>query len=199
DPKGKRVEKLARASTENGLLLISATGPKEVALLTLKKKKSLMGEGKVQEILKTLPLPGDGTISALAVDIRGEDLYAGLRAGQTLRADLRDLDNRTPAAPIMAASKPGTAISALGFLNGDRTLLVGDDAGAYASWQLLRSEEGGYFMTRMAFFDPHEAPLVAFSPSLRDKGFISADPKGGVHLNHSIAVNTRARLKAPSD
>src|SRR5262249_48290394 len=71
--------------------------------------------------------------------------------------------------------------------------------GAYASWQLLRSEEGGYFMTRMAFFDPHEAPVVAFSPSLRDKGFISADAKGGVHLNHSTTVNTLARLKATSD
>jgi len=199
DPKGRPVQFLTWAATDSGALLISATGPKEVELLQLKKKKTMMGEGKTQEIRQTLVLPSDGTITALAVDNRGDDLYAGLSDGNLLRVDLRNLDSPKPATPILVSSKAGTPVTALGFLNGDRTLTVGDAAGMVATWQLLRSEEGGYYMTKVSEFDPHDAPVTLLAPSLRDRGFVSVDGKGGLHLNHSTTSNTLVKLTMPGE
>ena len=56
-----------------------------------------MGEGKLQEIQKSVPLTVDSPISALVVDNRGEDVYLGLSDGQILRIDLRDADAAEPA------------------------------------------------------------------------------------------------------
>src|SRR5436190_8471167 len=56
DPAGKPVTMLARAVTENGPLLVAPTGPRDLALLVLKRKKSLMGEGKLQEIRSSVSL-----------------------------------------------------------------------------------------------------------------------------------------------
>jgi phosphate transport system permease protein len=194
DPSAKAVRFPVRATTDSGLLVAAATGPKSLALLTLKKKKTLVGEGKVQEILHPLTLSIESEISALAIDNRGEDLYVGLSDGQLLRVELRDLDNPRPQVPFLAAAKPGTAITALGLLNGDRSLVVGDAAGAVSTWQMLRSEEGNYFLERMAGFEAHDAAVLRFSPSLRDKGFISSDAKGGIHLNYATTGSTLEKV-----
>jgi phosphate transport system permease protein len=193
---GAAMTLIAQASTEQGPLLAAVTGPREVALLTLKQKKSLVGEGKLEEILRTVPLSLDGEISALSLDSRGDDLFVGTSDGQLVRVDLRDLDQPKPAPPLAASSKPGSSITVLGLLNGDRTLVVGDAAGGISTWQMLRSEEGNYYLERVHRFEMHEAPISAFSPSLRDKGFITADTGGGIHLNYSTTGETLARLKS---
>lgn len=197
DPSGRPVAHLVQAMTESGPLLAAATGPREVTLLTLKKKKSLMGEGKVTEIRKTVPLGADSDLSALAIDYRGEDLFAGLKDGRVVRVDLRDVDNPRPAVPV-AAAKAGTEITAMGFLNGDRTLAMGDASGEVSAWQVLRSDEGSYYMAHCHDFDKHDAAVKAFAPSFRDKGFVSVDAKGGMHLNHATTSNTLAKL-APTE
>lgn len=195
DPAGKPVTLLARAQSESGAILAAATAPREITLLILKRKKSLMGEGKIQEFRKMVPLGADADVTTLAIDIRGEDLFAGLKDGRILRMDLRDLDVPKPAVPV-AAAKSGTAITMLGFCNGDRTLIVGDASGEVSGWQVLRSEEGSYFMARCHEFDRHDAAVTGFSPSIRNKGFVTADAKGGIHIHHATTSNTLARLPA---
>jgi phosphate transport system permease protein len=195
DAGGAPVSLLARADAESGAMYVAPSGPKSLSLLRLKQKKSLMGgPGKITEVRTPVALPIDSPIGVLAMDNRGEDAYVGLANGQLVRVDLRDPENPKPAQPVLAAGKAGTAITALGFLNGDRTLVVGDADGGVSAWQTLRSEEGTYYVTRMSRFEPHAAAIASFSPSLRNKGFISADAKGGVHLNYSTTGSTLATM-----
>ncbi|HLY11164.1 MAG TPA: ABC transporter permease subunit [Planctomycetota bacterium] len=199
DATGAALPLLARAAAESGTMYVSLSGPKSLTLLRLKQKKTLMGAGKITELRSTIPLSIDSTVTALIMDNRGEDLFVGLSNGQLVRVDLRDPEAPKPTNPVLAASKSGSAITALGFLNGDRTLVVGDSGGEVSSWQTLRSEEGTYYVTRMATFEPHAAPISRFSPSLRNKGFISADSKGGIHLNYSTTGSTLATLATGGD
>jgi len=187
---------LARAMTESGPLIAAATGSKEISLLRLKRKKSLMGEGKLQELRSKVPLTVDADITALAIDVRGDDLFVGLGDGTLLRVELRDADVPRVAVPLLAASRPGTAVTALGFLNGDRTLVVGDAAGEVATWQMLRSEEGSYYLTRIHGFDRHPAAVTGFSCSLRDKGFLTADATGILHLNYGTTGSTLGTVRS---
>src|SRR5579862_853291 len=193
-PGGGAISLLTRAAAEGGAVFISPSGPRALAVLRLKQKKTLMRAGKIQEVRSSVPLALKGTIAALIMDNRGEELFLGLSNGQLVRIDFRDPDAPKAAQPVLAAGKAGTAITALGFLNGDRTLVVGDADGEVSSWQTLRSEEGTYYLTRMARFEPHGAPVTCISASLRDKGFISADAKGGIHLNYSTTGSTLAQV-----
>jgi phosphate transport system permease protein len=198
DPAGKPVRLIVQAATDQGPMLAAALGPRDVTLFRLKKKKTLMGEGKAQEILKPLQLSLAAEITALALDSRGEELFVGLASGDLVRVDLRDADDPKPAVPLAASSRAGSAITALTLLNGDRTLAVGDAAGGVATWQTLRSDEGSYFLTKVNDFDRHESAVVGFSPSLRNKGFLSADAAGGIRLQYATTGSTLAKLTSPT-
>lgn len=193
DRSGHSVKLLAQAVTESGPLVAGVTGVKEVSLLTLKRKKALIGEGKPEEVLRSLSLPVDASVTAVALDSRGDDLFVGFSDGQLLRVDLRNPDRPRTTPPLLGASRPGSAIMTLAFLNGDRTLVIGDAAGGIGTWQMLRAEEGSYFLSRLGTFEPHESAVVAISPSLRDKGFASLGARGTVHLNYSTTGETLAR------
>jgi phosphate transport system permease protein len=198
DPSKRPVRMIVQAVTEQDTLIAAALGPKDVALLTLKKKKSLMGDGKVQELLRPLPLTLDADLSAMAIDGRGDDLYLGLSDGKLVRVDLREPETPRPALPLAASSRAGAGVTALLLLNGERTLAVGDAAGGVGTWQTLRSDEGSYFLTKVNRFETHNAPISMFAPSLRDKGFLSADTEGGLRLQYATTGSTLARVSCPA-
>lgn len=190
EPAGRPVRFLAHARTDSGSLTVSASATKELSFLRREQKKSLLGNGKVVETRRAHRLAIDEDIAALAIDCRGEDLFVGLSDGRLIRMDLRNPDAPSCALPMLGASRPGAALTALGFLNGDRTLLVGDASGGVSSWQVLRSEEGSRYLVQMNRFEGHEAPITGFSCSLRNKGFLSVDARGGIRLHYATTGRT---------
>ena len=88
----------------------------------------------------------------------------------------------------------------LQFLNGDRTLVVGDRAGAVSTWQVVPPPLGGEArLTRIYEFAPHAAAVVAASPSRRDKGFVTADAAGTLHVNYGTSGTTLLTLRGDPD
>lgn len=78
----------------------------------------------------------------------------------------------------------------MGFLIGDRTLVIGDTSGGVSSWQLLRTDGGEQRLTKIYDFQPHAGPVVAFAPSSRDKGFITVDASGIPLLRYGTTGQT---------
>ena len=68
-------------------------------------------------------------MTALALDGRAEDLFVGTSTGQVLHYDMRDRQNPKLAEGTTVSTRPGAGVTTLGFLIGDRTLVVGDSAG----------------------------------------------------------------------
>ena len=56
---------------------------------------------------------------------------------------------------IQATGRAAVGVSVLGFLIGDRTLIVGDTAGGVTSWQLLRDAHGVFRLRKIYNFTPH--------------------------------------------
>jgi phosphate transport system permease protein len=193
DPSARPIRKVAEAATEQGALIAAVVGPREATLVQLRKKRTLMGEGKLEEVHRPLVLSLEADITALAMDGRGEDLFLGLDNGQMVRVDLREADPK-PTAPVLAASKAGSSVTALMFLNGDRTLAVGDASGGISTWQVLRSEEGNYFVARVHPYPPQAAAIAQFSISLRDKSFASLDAGGAIRLHYATTGSTIATV-----
>jgi phosphate transport system permease protein len=199
DPDRRRpVVRLAAAFPETGPVVAAQLEPAELVLVVVGQRKALIGPGTKEEARHVLPAPeDDAVVSALAIDGRGDDLFVGTSHGRVVRYDLRD-----PAKPARAGTvdvaRRGAAVTMLGFLNGDRTLVAGDAAGGVSTWQLLPSAGGGApQLVRVNDFEGHAAAVTAMSPSRRDKSFVTGDAAGGIQLHYGTSGRTLLALIGP--
>jgi phosphate transport system permease protein len=197
DPSGRRpIARAGHAAPKEGPLTVAQLGPRELVVQTVVERKGLIGGGTRQESLAAFPVEVDGEVTALKLDGRGEDLFLGTSRGQIVWYNMRDRAAPTKIDAVEPAAG-GAPVTAMEFLIGDRTLVVGDAAGRVSSWQVVPPPEGGPArLTRIYDFTAHDAPVVALSASMRDKGFVSGDAKGGVHLNYGTSGATLLSLRA---
>jgi phosphate transport system permease protein len=193
DPEGRRGVTAAACATraEDGMVCAALLGPREIVLVAVRERRALIGDATREETRQALPAGFRGEARGLAIDGRGDDLFVGTSLGQVVRYDLRDRSAPRLADVVQTAARPGTAVTVLGFLLGDRTLVAGDAAGGVRTWQVVRSDAaGGFRLVRANEFAPHAAPIVALSPSRRDKGFVTADAGGVARLQYGTSGET---------
>jgi len=192
DPEQKRsIRRLAFAMTESGPLVVGQLGPRDLVLQTVVEKKALIGPTTREASLTPLAVPTDGEVTAIAMDGRGDDLLVGTSRGQVLRYDLRERGAARLAERAGGASRTGVAVTAIGFLIGDRTIVVGDEAGGVSSWQVVGFPgQGERKLTRIHQFQAHQGPVAAIAPSRRDKGFATADASGQVLVHYGTSGTT---------
>jgi len=199
DSDGRPITQVAHVSAQSGPITAAAVGAKDLMLVTVKETKALIGPSTKEESRQRLSLPIEGEITVLALDGRGEDLFVGTSSGQVLRVDLRDSSDPKVAGAVAATTRPGAGVSVMGFLIGDRTLVVGDTLGGVISWQLLQADGGERRLTKTYDFTPHAGAVVAFAPSSRDKGFVTVDASGITRLRYGTTGETLLTLKAEGE
>jgi phosphate transport system permease protein len=197
DPDQRRpVLRVAVVTTDAGPLTVAQVGPTELVLQTVQERKALVGPSRREETRQTLTPAVEGEITALRLDGRGEDLFLGTSRGQLLRYDLR-----ATSGPVLAETVDATAdrsaIRVLGLLIGDRTLVTGDEVGGVSSWQVVQAPTGGRRLTRIHRFAPHGAPVLGFAASRRDKGFVTGDSRGRLHVAFGTSGQTLLTLETP--
>jgi phosphate transport system permease protein len=103
-----------------------------------------------------------------------------------------------PSPNVYRVAQEGVAVSALGFLNGDRSLIVMTEDGTVSAWGLIRlpGNLGRFQLEQIHKFAAHRAPVTAFSSSARDKGFVTADDTGQVFVHHATSEQTWLKVPA---
>ena len=199
DPEKKRpLLRLVGAEPPGGPLTIAQLGPKTLAIQAVVEKKALVGGGRREESLTTAEVQTTGEVTALALDGRAEDLFVGTSTGEVIHYDMRDRQAPRPLDQVAVTSKPGLAVTALGFLIGDRTLVVGDQGGGVSTWQVVPPPGGGERrLTHIYQFAGHAGPVVSIDASKRDKGFATADASGSALVHYGTSGHTLLALKAP--
>jgi phosphate transport system permease protein len=200
DSEGKRpIRSLASAAPDSGPIAVAQLGPAELVVLTTVERKALIGPSTRQESRQTLRLEIDGEITKLALDGRGEDLFVGTSRGQVVRYDMRDRANAARVEDADVTMGRHAAVTALGFLIGDRTLVVGDQSGGVSTWQVIPPPAGGdRRLTRIYEFTRHQGAVLGISPSRREKGFVTVDATGEAHVNYGTSGQTLLSWKAAS-
>ena len=195
DPSGRAIEVLAHAAREDGSVTAAAVGPTQLVVVRSKEETSLLGETKREQSRSTLDLSTEGGVSALAIDGRGDNLFIGTSKGELVRAELHGHDLQLSATKPVA-SRPGAKITVLGFVLGDRTLVVGDEAGGVATWQLLSGADGEIEPIRIHALPSHPAAVTVFTASRRHKGFWTGDPMGNLRYSYATTGDTLLELHA---
>jgi phosphate transport system permease protein len=189
DRGGRPIRRLAYVPARGGIT-VAQVGPRGLALVTVKEIKALIGPSTKEEFRQVLSLPVEGRITALALDGRGEDLFVGTSSGLVVPVSLRDPGDPRVGRAVQVAGRPGAGVTALGFLLGDRTLVVGDGAGGVSTWQLGQVDGGEPRLVRIHQFVGHSRPVAVIAPSSRDKGFLTADSAGTVRLHFGTTGRT---------
>ena len=198
DPEKRRtVRRLASGGAEPGGVTVAQVGPADLVIQSVIERKALVGGTRREESLQAFAPDVSGEITALQLDGRGEDLFVGTSQGQVLRYDMKDPSAPRLAEAVAVTSRPRIPVRTLAFLLGDRTLIVGDQAGGVSSWQVVPPPSGGEKrLTRMHVFSPHALPVITVTASKRDKGFATADASGAIHISYGTSGRTLLSLKA---
>ncbi len=194
---GTPVRAAAFLPTEDGWIAAAFAASGDGVLVAARKGRSLVGPPKETVTRRPLAAGGYGEPTAAILDKRVENLFVGTASGAVLRFDLRMKDEPRPAELVPATVRGTAAVTVLGFLIGDRTLVVGDAAGGVSSWQALAVDDAGtQRMRRVNGFRPHRGPVTLFSPSGRNKGFLTGDASGVVRIHYGTTGETRLEVAA---
>ncbi|MFQ5449505.1 MAG: ABC transporter permease subunit [Nitrospinaceae bacterium] len=170
---GSPVVLLTYAFRDSGFSISAVTGPDRVVLVRVQEQETMMGTREQTRSQVSFSLPVTGEISALVLNPEDNSLLAGTTSGQILRAGF-DEDAAPESIEIIGATAHNNiAVTCMGFVLGNYTLAVGDSGGGVTSYQLMKGPDGKLHLRRIHEFSPHNMPVRLFSPSRRNKGFIS--------------------------
>ena len=189
--KGAPIARLAYRETDSGTIAAALTGSGRLFLTKIQESEA---EGlfalETESELVQAELTGDGVeaLSVLLLDDLGETLLGGTKDGRLLYWDIQDIERPR----LMGVYSAGTSITALSYLIGDRSIVVGTEKGTVAVWMSVIDPDvgGDPRLEKIRELAPHEGAVTAISPSLRDKGFLTADVSGGVAVHHSTSDQT---------
>ncbi|MDK2742794.1 MAG: ABC transporter permease subunit [Nitrospira sp. BO4] len=194
-PVPQAITKLAYQSTESDARIVALLEDLHLWLTTSRSTSRPDGtsESSITQVDLTSSIPG--RITAFTLGSRAEILSVGTEEGRLYQLDIRE-----PAHPVVVettqASEKGEAITALAYLMGDRSLVVGNASGKIAVWTPVR-EHPGTNTTHMRMihrFASQSGPVTDITISQRDKGFITTDAGGEIRLHHSTSEQTLLTL-----
>jgi len=181
-------ETAAAAYTSGGELLFSAAVG----------SGGLLGGGEKKQTIHNLTgnLEG-GKVTALELDRFLWNLYAGTGNGKLYHWDVRNKENPVLLEVLNVAPNSNTPVTALAFLLGDRSLIVGDGAGDVSVWFEVSAPDSprGKVLKKIHELPPLELPVADILPSARDRGFIASDTGGNINLYHATSEQKLASFK----
>jgi phosphate transport system permease protein len=166
------------AYTEDGRLL--------VASYTV--QRGLLGGATVEHRVVELPRPDyRPTRLMLSIDLR--DLIVGDTDGRLHYYDIANLDNARLVNSARVTAD-GVEVSALGYLLGTVSIIVGGSDGSVAQWFLVRDDANIRRLTHIRDFEPHPARVTAITPEYSRKGFATTDEAGNLALHFATSART---------
>jgi phosphate transport system permease protein len=131
------------------------------------------------------------TVTALVLDGRGETLSIGTAGGNLYHYDVRE-GTQPVLIETTAVAPSGIPVTALAYLIGDRSLVIGTGSGGVSVWMPVRptKESNSTRLQAVHRFAAHPAAVTSISPSQRDKGFITGDAQGNLFVHYSTSEQT---------
>jgi phosphate transport system permease protein len=194
DSASQTLTKLAVAgSPQENFFAAAITADQRLVLYSRKVETSLLGAG---EPIVSRPRLGQlpATPTVLALEKTLDNLYIGFANGSFLKYDLQEPGSPRLTETLQAST---SAITALGFLIGERSVVVGDEQGQVTVWFGSFDEKGrGERRLRQAHtLASHRVAVRAFAASQRNRTFFTGSDDGEIILHFSTNQRTLYRAE----
>ncbi|MFT7234779.1 MAG: phosphate transport system permease protein [Methylophagaceae bacterium] len=191
DAKGRSLTALTVQSNEDQTTVVGLTDSNTLVILNLVREEDFMDEDvfTIEEKRTEIILPGDGNITHIQMDIEQRELYLVDDLGFLIYYDITntaapDLIQKIKAVPT------GVNVTALSFLTGGISVLVGRSDGQIDQWFPLRDIHNNYTLHNVRYFKDQQSAIVKLAPEYSRKGFLALDESGQVGIYHTTAERT---------
>ncbi len=163
-----------------------------------KTENRISGETAEERSEIQLSVPSDENILSVALDHLGSKVVGGTDRGALLVWDVRDPDVSRFVERVTVAE--GDAISAVEFLLGDQSVLVGSAKGAVRSltWVADTLSSIGRKLVPLNTFNSHSSGIESIAISSRNKSFLTLATDGEALLHYQTTGKTLLKIETPA-
>lgn len=189
DAQGAALKQLAVQETSSGTMIGAVTADKRLLLAIFSSSTNMItGEISVNQEIFTLPaLPHGSNPIAMQIDEGAQHLIIATDNSQVLLYKIIDPTAITRQDPVVV---PGGKITAMQFLVGTASLVIGTDKGDVSQWFLVRDAENVYHIKFVRAFDPLAGAVTHIAPEHSRRGFWAADDRGNVGIYYGTSERT---------
>ena len=189
-PDGEELVRHAHSQQDERQMIAALTRTGQLWLTFVEQPGDFSFSDEATVTQRQLKVPEQVTITHMVLDGFGKRLVAGTEHGELLEWTLQNGDEGS--ARRVPVGESGEAVTALTYLNGERSLVVGTEAGQVMTWVPMDERQGRSLVPfrKVATFQAHPGIVQTISPSQRDKGFLTADSRGHVILHHATTGQT---------
>jgi len=191
DPEGMPLQLLALETVtrgSGGSMMAAITADNRLVLTSLNSRTNMMtGETSVTTRHANISSVPPEPVKML-LDKALRSLFIADRSGFIYYYDISDLDNARLIDRYDAGN--GSAITAIDFLVGSVSLIVGTESGKLSQWFLVRDEQNRYSLERIRDFKPHGAAITSIAPEYTRKGFLAGDASGQLGIHYGTSART---------
>jgi phosphate transport system permease protein len=194
DSEGYALIQLTIKINEEQSTLIAKTSDKRVLLSSFVKEESMFDdEGTLKRTDAILDVTATD-IDFMLLDKEQQNLYLASEDGDLSVVDVRDKEHPEFKHKLELLAQ-GDRITAIEFLTGDLSLLIGDTSGVVSQWSIVRDEKGRSSLQKIRAFKVSDQAIGSIVPEQRRKGLMVADVSGYVGIYHSTAERELIRKR----
>lgn len=183
---GSPVTLLAGRLGEDESAIVAKTADGRLMLTSFSREESLFeDEASLERSDAEIQIAAD-PIDFLLLDKEQRNLYLAGKNGDITYVDISNKQN-PQIKHKLDVLEPGKHITALAFLNGEISLLIGDSGGVLSQWSLVRDEDNRISLQKFRSFKVSDQAIATISPEQRRKGLLVTDSKGLAAIYHTTA------------
>jgi phosphate transport system permease protein len=159
--------------------VVAITSDKRVIFYSRYQEYSLLGDGEMIEYLHDISNDIGGSPTDISMDAEGEKLFVSTSDGELLYFDISDKSSPELLSKIRA-NENQIPITAIHFILGDQSIIVGDSLGNLQSFMKVLDEgsEQGWKLVKAHTFEKQNSPITSIAASSRNKSFIAGSKEG---------------------
>ena len=197
------VKSMAIEEGRNGFGAVALTEDRRLILSRFTTRENLM-TGAVTVVRSSYTLPDvPAPVKKILVDSSLRNLYVADTKGYIHYYDIVN-PQKAELVDSVRVVKKGESISALSFLSGTSSLIVGSTDGQLSQWFLVRQTAEGdrdnlFGLAHIRDFKKHPAEIVSIAAEYTRKGFVALDKAGYLGIHHGTAARTLFLDKVSDD
>ncbi|WP_207916380.1 ABC transporter permease subunit [Lysobacter sp. N42] len=190
DPQGAAIELLTVQESTRGraqAMAVGYTADQRFVAARVSTRENLF-TGQLTSQVSRFELPGiPGTPKSMIIDKSFRNLFVADTDGHI---HYIDLSSPNAARWVESVNVTNDDITAMEFLVGSVSVIVGTSEGELSQWFLVRDEDNNYSLERIRDFDQHAGAITSISAEYTRKGFVATDATGGVGLHYGTSSRT---------
>lgn len=189
DPVGRPLRLVTGQSEDRSTTVAAVSETRGILLVNVEFKRKSLASREMQSVITRAKLATDTAITHLAMDVEQRELFAADEQGGIYYFDVSNKKEPRLVERVQVVPK-GVQVTALAFLSGGISILVGDSTGRVSQWFPVRDEANNYSLHKVRTFHSQDQAITGIVPEYFRKAFLAADAGGSLGLYHTTAERT---------